>query len=115
MKDLTTLLKCFFAALSLVMVGVTIKTSLQVNLFHVLPDMIRDPWTLATFIDLYFNMLIIFTWVVYKENHLVKSIGWLVLFLCFGSIATAGYVFLKLCQLGPGEPPENVLVRRASA
>lgn len=111
----TSVLKFFFATLSILMILVTIKTSLQVNLFHVLPGMLRDPWTVATFIDFYFNILIFFTWVVYKESSVWRSLVWLALFLGLGSIATAGYVFLQLSKLKSDEHPSAILTQRRQA
>lgn len=115
MKTSVSALKWFFAALSAAMLLVTLKTSLQSNLFEVLPGMVRDPWTLATFIDFYFNVLLIFTWVAYKENNLWRSALWFCAFLALGSIATCAYAFWQLHRLKPGEGPQQALLSRRSA
>jgi hypothetical protein len=94
------------------MAGVTIKTSLQSNLLQVLPRMLHDPWTVATFVDFYFNILILWSWVLYKENSFVRSFFWLVAFIGLGSIATSGYVFLQLSRLKPGDTLNQLWAKR---
>jgi len=104
-------LKFLFGLMCAIMIAVTIKTSLQVNLLHVLPAMVHDPWTRATFIDFYFNILIIWGWVVYRENNLLRSLAWLALFVALGSIATSFYVVLQLSRWESGQPLDSVLLR----
>ena len=111
MTQKVTALKCLFGLMSLAMIAVTVKTSLQVNLLDVLPGMVHDPWTRATFIDFYFNILIIWSWVVYKENHMARSLLWLAAFIALGSIATSFYVFLQLHRWDPDQPFETVFLR----
>jgi hypothetical protein len=94
------------------MLGVTIFTSLKVSLLDVLPRLIQDPWTAATLVDFYFNILILWSVVVYKENSMLRSLGWLVAFIALGSIATSAYVFIQLCQLKPGDSLTKLFVRR---
>lgn len=106
------LLRVFFGSICIVMTGVTIYTSMQSNLFHVLPGMIRDPWTMATFIDFYFNIVIIFSWVAYREKHLWHALGWLFAFVALGSIATSFYIWRQLGKLQPGDSLANLLVRQ---
>jgi len=111
MSDKTRLLKflCLFIGAS--MIAVTVVTSLKQNMMDVLPRMIHDPWTLATFIDFYFNILIISAWMAYKENHAGRAFLWFAGFVLLGSIATSFYVLMQLLKLKPGQSPEKILVR----
>src|SRR5262245_46344741 len=106
-----TLLKVGCLAISVLMTAVTIYASLQQNLMTVLPRMIHDPWTAATFIDFYNNILLISAWMAYKENHAGKTIAWFVAFVLGGSITTSLYVFLQLNKLRPEDSLDRVLVR----
>ncbi len=104
-------LKIFFATISLTMIYVTLRTCLQVNLFHVLPAMVRDPWTMATFIDFYFNILIFTSWVIYKERRLPIAGLWFLAFIALGSIATSAYVLTQLFKLKSGDSLDKILAK----
>ena len=108
---MTTFLKWLFALISLCMVVVTIVTSLQSNLFAMWPLLAKEPWMIATLQDFYFNIIIISTWMIYKEGKFLPSALWFVAFVLLGSIATSFYVFLQFCRLKPGQGPEAVLLR----
>ena len=106
-------LKFLFLGMSLVMVYLVIRTSMQSDMFHLPAVVVNEPWFKVTLIDFYFNITIISAWVVYKENNLLRSILWILSFILLGSIATAFYVFLKLNGLRNGQTIEDVLCRRS--
>jgi len=97
-----TFLRCLFAAMILYMAYVAIATSLESNLFAVWGELARLPWMVATLKDFYLNILIIYLWVLYKEEGWPARLLWLVGCVCLGSIATSAYVFLELLRLRPG-------------
>jgi len=105
-------LKFLLLTICLVMIVVTVRTSLQQNLFNVLPRMIHDPWTVATFVDFYFNIIIISCWVAYKENSMLRTLAWLVAFILLGSIATSFYVLLQIWKLNSNESLDHLWGRR---
>ncbi len=107
-----SLLKILCGFICVSMTCVTVVTSLKSNLFVVLPIMIHDPWTLATLIDFYFNILIIWAWVVYRERRFAVSVAWLLAFIALGSIATSGYVLLQLFALKPVEGLDSLFLRK---
>jgi len=107
-------LKFLFLGMSLFMVYLAIRTSIQSDMFHLSPLVLNEPWFKTTLVDFYFNITIISSWVVYKENNLFRSILWIVAFILLGSIATAFYVFLQLNQLREGKTIEDVLCRRST-
>ena len=87
-----------FSALFLLMLGTTIWASLQQNLFTEFSLSGSPMWFTATLVDFYINQIILWFWVVWLEkNHLIKLI-WLILFVCFGSMGTCGYIIMKLIQ-----------------
>jgi hypothetical protein len=96
-------LKFILIVMCLSMIGVTIATSLKQSLFDVLPRMLHDPWTVATFVDFYFNIIIITSWVAYKEGSVLKTFAWFIAFVLLGSIATSFYVLLQIWKLEPGD------------
>ena len=106
-------LKIIFGFISLCMVGVTIMTSFQSNLFAMWPILAKEPWMIATLQDFYFNILIISTWMFYKERKILPCALWFLAFVLLGSIATAFYVFLQICKLKSDEGPEAILTARA--
>ena len=96
-------LKILFLGLSLYMVYLVINTSIKSNLVEVWNELGAQPWMTTTLVDFYFNITIISAWVIYREGNWLKSILWIIGFILLGSIATAFYVFLQLCQLKPGD------------
>ncbi|XP_073031744.1 uncharacterized protein [Primulina eburnea] len=61
------------------------------------------PWMAATLVDFYINILVIGAWIVYKESNWIRTIIWIVLLVCLGSITTCGYIVLQFFKLTPQE------------
>ena len=108
-----TNLKILMSLLCLWMIAVTVRTSLQSNLFAEWSSLAKIPWMVATLNDFYINMTVIFVWVAYKERTLASRLLWLVLLAALGSIATTAYVFLQLAKLKEGDPIEGIFLRGA--
>lgn len=102
-------LKYLFLGMSLFMVYLAIRTSMQSDMFHLPSLVLNEPWFKTTVVDFYFNITIISSWVIYKENHWLKGIFWIAAFISLGSIATAFYVFLQLNKLRKGQRIGDVL------
>ena len=107
-------LKLLCIGICLSMIVVTIQTSLKQNIMDVLPRMLHDPWTVATFIDFYFNILLISAWMLYKENHWARAFMWFVGFVLLGSIATSFYLLVQIWKMKPADSIEKLLVRTES-
>ena len=86
------------------MVYVVISTSLESSLIKEWDYLGAIPWMRATLWDFYANILIIYLFVLWKENSWPVKIIWALLFFCLGSIATLAYLFLQLNSLKEGEP-----------
>ncbi|XP_015169706.1 uncharacterized protein [Solanum tuberosum] len=73
-------------------------------------------WMAATLIDFYIHIIVIWSWVVYKESNWITAILWVVLLVCLGSIATCGYIVLQFLKLSTQESLQDpiyfVLLRR---
>ncbi len=110
--NLPKLLKILFGGMSVIMVALVMVTSMRSNLFEVWDELSKQPWMVTTLWDFYFNITILAVWVIYKEAQWLKAIGWIIAFICLGSIATCFYVFKELCLLKKGESLEKVLLKR---
>ncbi|XP_010915163.1 uncharacterized protein [Elaeis guineensis] len=72
------------------------------------------PWMAATLVDFYVNVVAIVVWVAYRESKLIHTVLWIVLLVCFGSIATCAYIVKKLFVISPADvkdPVSRVLLR----
>lgn len=78
----------------LVMLGVLIWASLQQALWSVPPDLIRNPWFLATLADAYCGFLIFYAWLFARESTWNARAGWLAALLLLGNVATAIYLII---------------------
>lgn len=111
-----TFLKVFFALTLLFMIYVVVGTSYQSNLFDLIrtwdPSNNMAPWFSATLWDFYANVAFISVWVAYKEKTIPRTLFWLVLLVCLGSIATAAYVLIQLFKLSEGEGLDAVFLSR---
>ncbi|XP_042016768.1 uncharacterized protein LOC121764808 [Salvia splendens] len=79
---------------------------------------IYAPWMVSSLVDFYINIIAIGMWIIYKESNWISSLIWMVLLICFGSIATCLYVVLQLRKLTPHESHSDpicfVLLKRPS-
>lgn len=105
------------AAVFAFMIFEVVTTSLKSNLFELIRTWdstnYMAPWFSATLWDFYANVFFIFVWVAYKEHSVWKSVLWLVLLVCLGSIATAGYFLIQLFRLKNGEGLRELFTARS--
>ena len=104
-----TFMKIFLTIVWAWMVYMVISTSLESSLFEQWDFLGSIPWMRATLWDFYANVLIIYLYVLYREESIAVKILWLVLFFCLGSIATIAYVLIQLFGLKPGQGIEAIL------
>ncbi len=96
-------LKILFSCVLIYMCYEVISTSLESNLFEQWNFLGAIPWMRATLWDFYANVLVIFTWIAYKERSFAAKAIWLVLLVCLGSIASCSYVLIQLFRLKKNE------------
>lgn len=68
----------------------------------------------ATLVDFYVNVVAIAVWVAYRESKWMNTVFWVVLLVCFGSIATCAYIAKKLFTISSPDvqdPMNRVLLR----
>ena len=106
------LLKIIFGFILASMLWVTTWASLQLNLFTHLPNIIRDPWVIATLFDAYYGFITFFLWVAYKESSILLTILWFIAIMLLGNIAMAIYVLIKLFQLDRNASVTDLLVKK---
>ncbi|KAM6542203.1 hypothetical protein CsatB_006650 [Cannabis sativa] len=101
--------RVFFSALGCVMLGALIYTLLTDG--SPFRKELLDSVMVATLIDFYCLVLALSVWIAYKESCLICAVIWIVLLICFGSIATCAYVVLQLFQLTSQDPLYLVLIK----
>ncbi len=111
-QRLRGILKMLFGFMATFMFYLVIATSLKSDLFALPAAVVTEPWFHTTLVDFYFLVTILAVWVIYKERSLIRSISWIIAFICLGSIAAALYVFVQLMQLKQGDSFEKVLLPR---
>lgn len=105
------ILRAVLILIAVTMTALTIHVSLLQSLWDVLPRMIHDPWTFATFVDFYFNLLLISAWMAYKEQSWLSRVVWFALFIGMGSIMTSFYMLWQTRGLRPGDSIRRLLLR----
>lgn len=96
-----------FATLFLLMLGTIIWASLQQNLFTEFDWSGSPMWFQTTIVDFYINQFILWLGVVVLEKSHLKKLIWLILFICFGSMATAFYIGIRIFKDKPILAGEN--------
>jgi len=111
-----TVLIVLFAAIFVVMIGVTVWASSRSSLLDpaVRAAYNAQPWAIATLFDAYCGFITFFVWVAYREPGAGIKILWLILILTLGNIAMSLYVLLQLFRMKPGEPLSSLLSQRAA-
>ncbi|XP_057424714.1 uncharacterized protein LOC130718209 [Lotus japonicus] len=103
------MLRILFSILGVVMLGTLVYTLVTAGSPFRME--IFTPWMSATLIDFYVNVVALAVWVTYKEPSWICAVFWIILLICFGSIATCTYIVWKLLQIQ--DPAYLVLVRQA--
>ena len=111
-----TLLIGLFAAIFVVMIGVTLWSASQSSLMDpaVRAAFNAQPWAIATLFDAYCGFITFFVWVAFRERGIGIKILWLILILLLGNIAMSLYVLLQLFRMKPGEPLSSLLALRTA-
>ena len=104
-------LKVVCLVMSLFMLFLVVKTSMESNLIKEWHTLGQIPWMRTTLWDFYFNIAIIAGWMFYKEYRWTSRVLWLTGFIGLGSIATLFYVYCKLSELQPEDSWEDFWLR----
>lgn len=107
-----SILKGLFAAILVAMLCVTTWASFDRNVVDAAVDLWRDPWGRATLFDTYFAFLTFYLWVAYKEQTILRRLGWFFGIMLLGNIAMAVYLLGELFRLKRDETFATLLTRR---
>ncbi|XP_027934561.1 uncharacterized protein LOC114190016 isoform X1 [Vigna unguiculata] len=102
-------LRILFSILGLVMLGTLVYTAVTAGSPFRLE--LLNPWSAATLVDFYINVVALAVWVAYKESSWISAVFWIILLICLGSIATSFYIVLQLFQISAQDPAYLVLVQ----
>jgi hypothetical protein len=106
------ILKVIFGFIFVFMLYSTIMASLELNLFHHLPTLLKDPWAVMTLYDAYFAFLFFYIWFFYKEkNWIVRIIGF-VLVVGLGTIFMSLYMLVLIFRLPQGGSFVDILLSK---
>jgi hypothetical protein len=103
-----------FTIILLSMLVLTFQANLERSVFQAGRGLWPDAWFLATLLDAYFEFVIFYVWVAYKEKTYASRILWFVLIMGLGNMAIALYGLLQLRKLQPGERRGKLLFREAT-
>ena len=103
------------AAIFIMMVTVTIRSTLQMSISAAWDSYAANPWAVATLYDAYSGFVIYWLWVAFRERSWAPRVVWFVLIMALGNIATSAYLFWQLWRLKPNQPLENLMMRRSAA
>jgi hypothetical protein len=112
-KGMRLFLKLLVGFIFVFMVVMTVRTSLQVNLWSALPSLAASPPAVATLYEAYFGFLTFCCWLAWRERWGVKIL-WFVLSMAGGNIAVSLYVLLQLFGLKPDESTSALLRQKAA-
>ncbi|MEM8959999.1 MAG: DUF1475 domain-containing protein [Acidobacteriota bacterium] len=109
------LLILVYVLIFLAMLGITIRASLDRDVFTAAAEVWADPWGKALFADAYFAFFTVWLWMAYRERSWWSRLAWLVAVLTTGNFAIAVYALMALARHQPGDWATLVLGRRAAA
>ncbi|XP_049390734.1 uncharacterized protein LOC125855105 [Solanum stenotomum] len=99
--SLAIALKSLFAVLGFSIAAIVIYTAAIDGLPFRME--LLTPLMAATLMDSFIYLLIIWSWVVYRESNWITAILLGVLLVCFGSITLCGYILLQFLKLSTQE------------
>lgn len=99
-----------FGSFFLLMVGVTVRASLETSVFDVPQVVLQDKWFQATLVDAYLGFLTFFVWVYFRESGWGSRTIWFVLIMSLGNMAMSAYVLWAVVRLPAGAGPRELLL-----
>ncbi|XP_024971550.1 uncharacterized protein LOC112510384 [Cynara cardunculus var. scolymus] len=72
------------------------------------------PCMIATLTDIYIHVVVFSVWVAYKESSWTSAFFWMVLLVCFRSIATCAYIVRQLFYLSPQQSVSCIIFSKSN-
>jgi len=69
-----------------------------------------DPWYRVLLADAYSGFLWFWLWIAWREQSVPRGVVWLLLIICLGNLATAGYLLLQLRRWQPEQGVAGLLL-----
>ena len=104
-------LRWLFVLFLLLILAATFEASQHESVGNGFVNILREPWGLATFTDVYLAFLTFYVWLAYREVSWLKRIGWLFAILFLGNIAISSYLIWTISRLPRGAKIEDLLLR----
>ncbi|PWA49483.1 hypothetical protein CTI12_AA481920 [Artemisia annua] len=104
--------RVIFAALGCLMVGVVIYA--LVGDGFPFQTRIFTPCMITTSTDNYIHVVVFSVWIAYKESSCLNTFLWIILFICFGSIALCSYILRELFYLSHDQPIYLILFNKSN-
>jgi len=96
-------LKIWFTFVLVSMLSVGSWVLISGNLQLAINSVIKEPWLVASFVDLFFCFMMFYIWVFYKETSWVSRVFWFIFIVATGSIAISIYMLMKLSKSEEGD------------
>jgi len=61
-------------------------------------ELLANPWGIVSLVDLYVGFFLFSMWIVFREENLAITIGWIILMMIFGFLTSSVYILLVIYQ-----------------
>lgn len=97
------------SATGIALISLFVWAGMQSSLWTELQSIARSPWGLVTLVDLSVGLIVVAAWIAVMEQRWWRTLGWIVLLLCFGNLTTVVYLLNRIRRsdsiLGALTPP----------
>ncbi|KAI3762039.1 hypothetical protein L1987_52462 [Smallanthus sonchifolius] len=104
--------KVIVTAIGCCMLGVTIYAYI-IDGFPFFVEVLT-PCTITALTDVYIHIVVFSVWIAYKESSWISALFWILLLVCFSSIAICIYIVRELFYLSPGQPISLILFNNSN-
>lgn len=106
-----SMLRLWFLFVLGTMLVVVIWASFHESILAIPPQVVKDPWFIATLFDTYFAFIAIYLWMAYRTPSLTARIFWFVMVMGLGNIGIALYILILIFRLPPGATVRQLLLK----
>lgn len=81
-------------ALMVLLVGLIVRSSLEMSLAAGLRATVDTWWGVTTMVDLYAGLIVVAVWIAHRERSALRAVPWIIGLLLLGNLTTLVYVVL---------------------
>lgn len=96
----THLLGLIGAGWALLLVGLIVRSSMEMSLGAGMGLIVHTWWGITTLVDLYAGLALVACWIAYRERSAVHAAPWIVGLVLLGNLATLIYVVIAAARAG---------------